>query len=264
MPTWVWVAACIVVAAVVLAVGLSSGGGGSASNSNSGGGSSVSNDSGGGGGSTSLVSTQTAWGTDSCLHSYILISGTVEAVTASDLCRSPVTETDGSSGYAVFPRGESSNNWVAVYETPGDGYIYLFFPNLPALRTDMSGQNVEIDTDSGYMPIETYYLQAGIVQAVKYEIGYSEANTRLSQLISATYTGTVSSDPSADQSAVSSGQSQLSSSASQVTQQASSTGGASSSNAEQIVIQEDQIEGQGALIMASPGCAQSDQGCGDW
>ncbi|HTZ23028.1 MAG TPA: hypothetical protein VMC83_03445 [Streptosporangiaceae bacterium] len=150
------------------------------------------------------VQTAQLWGPDSCLHNYVTTAaGDVLSDTATDLCRSATT-LSGQTAYYVFARGDSSA-WVAMYETPGDGYIYVTYPGLTWFREPTGGGAEQIEVQfsggsTGYQNLAQWAENSpqGSSETAKLRA----AETAVSQLISQTYTTPV------DDSQLSSGEQQ--------------------------------------------------------
>jgi hypothetical protein len=211
-------AAVLAACAVLTACGPAGSGSGSNSGSNSGSGSGASTSYSTGSTSTSSSSSgsttsspdQTTvqiaqlWGPDNCLHNYVVSSaGDVLSDTATDLCRAATT-LSGQAAYYVFARGDG-NDWVAAYETPGDGYVYVTYPGLGWFREPTGGGAEQIqvqysDGSLGYQDLSQWASTSsqGFVESVKLRI----AETSVSNLISQTYTTPI------DDSQLSSGEQQ--------------------------------------------------------
>jgi hypothetical protein len=144
------------------------------------------------------------WGPDNCLHNYVTTAaGDVLSDTATDLCRSATT-LSGEAAYYVSARGDSSH-WVAAYETPGDGYVYVTYPGLGWFREPTGGGAEQIqvqysDGSYGYQDLGQWAASSsqGFIESVKLRI----AETAVSNLIGQTYTAPV------DNSQLSSGEQQ--------------------------------------------------------
>jgi hypothetical protein len=161
-------------------------------------------------GSTSSSSDQTTvqtvqlWGPDNCMHNYVVTAaGDVLSDTATDLCRSATT-LGGQTAYYVFARGDSSH-WVALYETPGDGYVYVTYPNEYWFRQPIGGgaEQIKVQYSNGSLGYEdlsqwTSTSSQGFIESVK--LGIAEIS--VAKLISQTYTTPV------DDSQLSSGEQQ--------------------------------------------------------
>lgn len=144
--------------------------------------------------SQAIVQTAQLWGPDNCLHNYILVAGRVLADTSTNLCRTETT-LDGQTAYYVFARGNSAN-WVALYETPGDGYIYVTYPTLTWFREPTGGGTEQIQVQynngsKGYQDLSQWAADAsrGFLEGIQLRL----AELAVSRLISQTYTTPINS-----------------------------------------------------------------------
>ena len=155
---------------------------------------------------TAQTTVQTAqlWGPDNCLHNYVTTAaGDVLSDTATDLCRSATT-LSGQAAYYVFARGDSGS-WVAMYETPGDGYVYVTYPGLYWFREPTGGGAEQIavqysDGSYGYQDLNQWAASSS--QGSSEIAKLRTAELAVSTLISQTYTTPV------DDSQLSSGEQQ--------------------------------------------------------
>jgi hypothetical protein len=141
---------------------------------------------------TAQTTVQTAqlWGPDNCLHNYVTTAaGDVLSDTPTDLCRSATT-LSGQTAYYVFARGDSGS-WVAMYETPGDGYVYVTYPGLYWFREPTGGgaEQIEVQYSNGsYGWQDLNQWAASSSQGSNETAKLGAAEVTVSSLISQTYT----------------------------------------------------------------------------
>jgi hypothetical protein len=144
---------------------------------------------------TQTVQTAQLWGPDNCLHNYVATAaGDVLSNTATDLCRSATT-LSGQAAYYVFARSDSGS-WVATYETPGDGYVYVTYPGLYWFREPTGGGGEQIavqysDGSYGYQDLNQWAASSS--QGSSEIAKLRTAELAVSTLISQTYTTPVDS-----------------------------------------------------------------------